>query len=234
MMKKKVLFLVAILLVVGIAMVLASCGEVRSIVKTEIVNDELVIYYTDGTLDNVGKVVGEKGEPGEMGPKGDQGDVITNANEENWQGFEFHLISDRAYGIKMGEAVYMEEVIIPATYKGLPVTVILESGFQNSKIKTLKIPASITRIDNGAFHRCENLTTVVFEEGSQLNSISYAAFMGCSRLKSVSFDNAEGWWYASSVDATSGTSISASDLANPATAASYLADQYVNRYWKRS
>ena len=53
-------------------------------------------------------------------------------------------------------------------------------------------------------------------------------------LTSVTFKNPNGWWYTSSYDATSGTSISSSDLANASTAAEYLTDTYVWDYWKRS
>ena len=44
------------------------------IAKTEIVNGELVITYTDGKIENLGKVVGEDGKDGVNGEKGDKGD----------------------------------------------------------------------------------------------------------------------------------------------------------------
>jgi len=43
--------------------------------KTEInENDELIVYYTDGTSDNLGKIVGEKGNDGEAGKDGKDGE----------------------------------------------------------------------------------------------------------------------------------------------------------------
>jgi len=49
----------------------------------------------------------------------------------------------------------------------------------------------------------------------------------------VTFENPNGWcWYSTSA-ATSGTSISASDLANAGTAATYLIWNYDLYRWKR-
>ena len=54
---------------------LAACSETKGIASA-VVNDngELVITYTDGTSDNLGVVVGEKGDKGEQGEQGPQGD----------------------------------------------------------------------------------------------------------------------------------------------------------------
>ncbi len=56
----------------------------------EIINDELIITYTDGTVQNLGNVKGDKGPQGEKGDKGDAGkDAVTdqtyNAESENAQ-----------------------------------------------------------------------------------------------------------------------------------------------------
>ena len=45
------------------------------ITKTEIVNDELIITYADGSSVNTGRVKGDQGEIGETGPKGEKGDT---------------------------------------------------------------------------------------------------------------------------------------------------------------
>ena len=54
---------------------LAACSETKGIASA-VINDngELVITYTDGTSDNLGVVVGEKGDKGEQGEQGPQGD----------------------------------------------------------------------------------------------------------------------------------------------------------------
>ena len=41
----------------------------------EIINEEMIVKYTDGSLQNLGNVKGEKGDKGEQGPKGDKGDM---------------------------------------------------------------------------------------------------------------------------------------------------------------
>ncbi|MBR2377118.1 MAG: hypothetical protein IKA85_04990 [Clostridia bacterium] len=53
---------------------LVGCGEdVKSIVKTEIKNGELIVTYSDNTTENLGKVVGEDGKDGQDGEDGKDG-----------------------------------------------------------------------------------------------------------------------------------------------------------------
>ena len=129
--------------------------------------------------------------------------------------------------------------------------------YQCSNLTTITIPASVTSIGESAFYSCESLTTVSFGTNSQLTSIGDKAFYWCSNLTSITipanvrsigddafaacinltsaiFANTSGWWYADSADATSGTAISAADLENTGTAATYLTDTYSGNYWKRS
>ena len=47
------------------------------------------------------------------------------------------------------------------------------------------IPSSVTSIGDYAFSICENITSITFEEGSQLLSIGYNAFSSCSSLTSI-------------------------------------------------
>lgn len=53
--------------------------------------------------------------------------------------------------------------------------VITSNNFKNCKIDELKIPKSITRIDNDAFYKC-NIKNLEFEEGSLLSEIGARAF----------------------------------------------------------
>ena len=49
--------------------------------KAEVVNGCLLLTYTDGTVENVGKVKGEKGDQGIQGPKGDAGPKGDNGKD---------------------------------------------------------------------------------------------------------------------------------------------------------
>lgn len=53
----------------------------------------------------------------------------------------------------MGDVIDLE-IVIPETYKGLPVTKINHTAFANQPITNIEIPSSITDIDEGAFSGC--------------------------------------------------------------------------------
>ena len=126
-----------------------------------------------------------------------------------------------------------------------------------SSLTSITIPDSVTSIGGDAFYECSLLKFVTFGENSKLESIGWRAFFYCSSLTSITipssvtrigseafyncssltsatFENTQGWWRSTSSSATSGPSISSSDLADPATAATYLKSTYYNYYWKRS
>ena len=69
---------------------------------------------------------------------------------------------------------------------------------------------------------------------SAVTEIGRYAFSGCTALTSVDFATTEGWWYADSADATTGTALSSADLENDTTAATYLKTEYADFWWKRS
>ena len=91
------------------------------------------------------------------------------------------------------------------------------------------IPDSVTCIGNAAFAFCTSLTNVTIPDS--VTCIGNAAFSGCNSLTSVIFEDPTGWWYADTSDATSGTTISESDLADASTAANYLTSTYNWYYW---
>ncbi len=77
-----------------------------------------------------------------------------------------------------------ENIVIPATYNGLPVLQIASNAFEgNTNIKSVEIPDSITTIFEWAFKDCTNLESVSFP--STLRLIYDAAFMGCTSLKNI-------------------------------------------------
>lgn len=76
------------------------------------------------------------------------------------------------------------EIIIPETYRDLPVTAISGFAFQNCDITAVTIPASITTIGTAAFTECTELAEVTFE-GSELESLGDFAFGNCTSLTEI-------------------------------------------------
>ena len=101
-----------------------------------------------------------------------------------------------------------------------------------TSLTSVEIGDSVESIGEIAFCNCTSLTSVVI--GDSVESIGSFAFDWCDSLTSVTFKNPNGWWYSYDSTATSGTSISSSDLANAGTAATYLKTTYNNYYWKCS
>jgi len=86
-------------------------------------------------------------------------DVVWGYKEETLQ---FTLINnDTEYGVS-GYVGEESEVVIPAEYKGKPVTKIIDSAFNGLAITSIEIPSSIKVIGNGAFNNCASLTYVNF------------------------------------------------------------------------
>jgi len=76
-------------------------------------------------------------------------------------------------------------VVIPAIHSGKAVTEIGENAFSNPGITSISIPASVKLIGRDAFAFCQNLTSVTFASGSQLDSIGGYAFAWCPSLASI-------------------------------------------------
>ena len=103
--------------------------------------------------------------------------------------------------------------------------------FGHSALTSITIPDSVTKIGFCAFRDCTSLESVTI--GTGVTSIDHEAFWRCSSLTSVTFKKTTGWRYSISWTETSGTRISSTDLADPATAARYLTDTYCNYHWHR-
>ena len=83
----------------------------RGIAKTELVNGELVITYTDGTSDNLGSISGGS----------------SGVDDTVW---EFLLVDDNSYGVRPKSNFSMTTATIPSIYNGKPVVKILEDSLQ--------------------------------------------------------------------------------------------------------
>ncbi|MCX6872431.1 MAG: leucine-rich repeat protein [Verrucomicrobia bacterium] len=97
------------------------------------------------------------------------------------------LTSDLTYVVTNGAITITgftgigDEVSLPGTINGLPVTGIGSFAFYNrSDLRSVTLPAGITSIDDFAFYNCSGLTRVTLPEG--INSIGDFAFFGCDSL----------------------------------------------------
>ena len=75
------------------------------------------------------------------------------------------------------------DIVIPSTYNGKPVTEIGESAFANTYITSIKIPNTVKTIGEKAFDGCSSLTNV--EMPNSMESMGYFVFRGCSSLISI-------------------------------------------------
>ena len=89
----------------------------------------------------------------------------------------------------------------------------------------LVIPNSVTYIRSYAFSGCTSLTSIVIP--NSVTNIGSYAFSGCTSLTSAVFEQISGW-------RAQFTNISSNDLSDPATAATYLTDEYRFYYWYHS
>ena len=85
-----------------------------------------------------------------------------NTDKEQVEEFSFTLSSDNSYYIITGIGTCQKaDIIIPSTYKNLPIKRIAESAFKNqTHITSIIVPDNIEYIGAGAFSGCSNLTTL--------------------------------------------------------------------------
>ena len=84
------------------------------------------------------------------------------------------------------DAIYFgDKVYDSATLDLSGITSVPAYAFVSFNFTTVKIPAALTKIMNGAFANCKKLSSVVFADGSQLSSISASTFAGCSALADI-------------------------------------------------
>lgn len=74
----------------------------------------------------------------------------------------------------------LEQLTLPPT-----VTRLNMNAFTSTAIQRIVIPKSVKSIETSAFQGCRSLTDVVFEEGSQLQSLGWGAFYECEALERI-------------------------------------------------
>lgn len=81
----------------------------------------------------------------------------------------------------------VRNVVIPPSFNGIEIAEIGHISFYFSYITSIFIPKTILHICNEAFNACGSLTTVIFEEGSNIQSIERCVFYQCISLKKIDF-----------------------------------------------
>ena len=122
----------------------------------------------------------ETGDNTQSGDNTQGGDTQLQPTE----GLAYTLNDDGAsYTVTKG-TVTGGDVVIPATYNGLPVTIIGEDAFGDCEdLTSITIPDSITNIGEWAFSDCTGLTSITIPNG--VTSIDKRAFYDCTGLTSV-------------------------------------------------
>ncbi len=93
------------------------------------------------------------------------------------------------YSVSADGSVFGEELVIPASYDGKPVVAIESRGFEGCRgFKRVVIPATVRRVNYGAFKDCVDLEEVVWAT-NQAESVGNEAFSGCESLERFELPN---------------------------------------------
>ena len=101
------------------------------------------------------------------------------------KGIEFTINDDnKSVSVTGFDTSYKEDLIIPDTFIGLPVTSIGATAFYRcTGLTSIVIPDSVTSIGYGAFSGCTSLTSIVIPDS--VTSIGWYAFGDCTGLMSI-------------------------------------------------
>ena len=99
------------------------------------------------------------------------------------RGLEYEKIEGKEEYRVTGEGSFSgNEIIVPATYKGLPVTEVGGFAFSDLNAQKIVLPESVQRIGSQAFSRCTAKEIVLPQK---MQSLGDAAFNSCSNLQKI-------------------------------------------------
>lgn len=84
-----------------------------------------------------------------------------------------------------GLASETDNLVIPETIDGLPVTKVAMYAFELGTFKSITFPDSIKEIDSYCFSDCKNLTEVTLP--ASIERIGFHSFENCTSLKTINF-----------------------------------------------
>ena len=120
---------------------------------------------------------------------GDTDSSDEGLSDDDSRGLDYALNKDGLGYTVIGIGEYADaELVIPDTYKGLPVTGIGRVAFRyNGSITSVKIGNNVTSIGFEAFRECDRLTFLTIGDG--VTTINSSAFYGCGGLTSITIGN---------------------------------------------
>lgn len=148
------------------------------IIKTEIKDGCIWVTYSNAPEAPVN--IGEVG--GEVAPV-EEGNI------------SYLPLPNGTYGVIAGNAKYLEEITIPETYNGKPVSTILEGAFDGaSNLKKITIPNSIATVGDNAFDNCGSLSFNEYKNAMYLGNESnpYVILVKAKNTEIVTCDVNEG------------------------------------------
>lgn len=99
------------------------------------------------------------------------------------RGLEYEKIEGREEYRVTGDGGFVgDELVVPATYKGLPVTEVGEFAFSDLNAQKIVLPESVLRIDDYAFSYCSAKEIVLPQK---MQSLGDAAFYYCMELQKI-------------------------------------------------
>ena len=120
-----------------------------------------------------------------LGHSYDENMICTKCYESYYtQGMVYDLSEDGMSYILVDMGTQTKnEIIIPPTYNGLPVTAIGDNVFKNSSVENVVLPETITHIGSHAFDFCENIKSITLPES--LQTIGEGAFSCMYSLQDI-------------------------------------------------
>ncbi len=176
MRKKLVALLLALAACFGLALGFSSCGEEEKPTNSTV---------SENPLQSSEESNESSSEGGDNEDSSGGGEDSEKEEVKETEGLEYTLSENEKYYIVSGiGSATATDVVIPSTYKKLPVQEIGGYVFYNCRsLTSVVIPDSVTTIGNNAFRYCSNLKNV--EIGDGVTTIGGAAFRSCDSLTSV-------------------------------------------------